>query len=87
MAFDFDRVPSRKGTHSLRWDTVEEKFGEPGLIPLTTADMDFPAPPCVRETLARAVEQGVYGYPSAGKSYADAVAAQMCIRDRGRRVP
>ena len=82
MAFDFDRVPSRKGTHSLRWDTVEEKFGEPDLIPLTTADMDFPAPPCVRETLARAVEQGVYGYPAAGKSYTDAVVSHMA-RDAG----
>ena len=59
---DFDLVLSRKGTGSVRWDNVEEKFGEPELIPLTTADMDFLVAEPIRETLRHIVDFGIYGY-------------------------
>lgn len=59
---NFDLVLPRKGTGSVRWDNVEEKYGEPDLIPLTTADMDFPAAAPIQETLRRIVDFGIYGY-------------------------
>lgn len=77
MSFDFDIVSPRLGTHSLRWDTVNAKFGEPDLIPLTTADMDFPTAPCVREALSRALDHGIFGYPDAGEGYFNALAGSI----------
>lgn len=77
MNEQFDRLISRRGTGSLRWDTVEERYGEPDLIPLTTADMDFPAPPPIREALQRAVEFGIFGYTRTTASYYDAVISRF----------
>ena len=41
MKYDFDTIIDRLGTGSVRWDNARKKYGEPELIPLTTADMDF----------------------------------------------
>lgn len=73
MNYDFDNVISRKGTGSIRWDTVEEKYGEPDLIPLTTADMDFPAAPPIQEAIKRAADFGIFGYTRATTPYYEAV--------------
>ena len=69
MQYDFDQVISRKGTGSVRWDTVEEKYGEPDLIPLTTADMDFQVALPIREAIRRTADYGILGYTSATPSY------------------
>lgn len=71
--YDFDQVISRKGTGSVRWDGVEAKYGEPDLIPLTTADMDFPVARPIREALKQTAEFGILGYTGATPSYYDAV--------------
>lgn len=73
MQYDFDKIVSRRGTGSVRWDTVEEKYGEPDLIPLTTADMDFPVALPIQEAIRRTAEHGVLGYTRATPSYYDAV--------------
>lgn len=73
MQYDFDQVISRKGTGSVRWDTVEEKYGEPDLIPLTTADMDFQVALPIREAIRRTADYGILGYTSATPSYYEAV--------------
>ena len=73
MTYHFDCIISRKGTGSIRWDTVEEKYGEPDLIPLTTADMDFPAAPPIQEAIKRAADFGIFGYTRATTSYYEAV--------------
>ena len=73
MQYDFDRVISRKGTGSFRWDTVGEKYGEPDLIPLTTADMDFPVALPIQEAIKRTAEHGILGYTGTTPSYYDAV--------------
>ena len=52
----------RNGTDCLKWDGAAERFGEPGLLPLWVADMDFQAPACVREAVASWAAHGAYGY-------------------------
>ena len=69
MQYNFDEIISRKNTSSLRWDTVWQKYGEPDLIPLTTADMDFRTAPAVIHALREAVERGIFGYPAAMDGY------------------
>jgi cystathionine beta-lyase len=68
----------RRGTNSMKWRgeeyllTPEERAHHP--LPLWVADMDFLAPPAVREALAHVAEFGVYGYPApVSASYLEAV--------------
>lgn len=37
----------RKGTDSLKWDLVDQRFQGEKLLPLWVADMDFAAPKAV----------------------------------------
>ena len=67
--YDFDTVINRRHTGSLRWDVAIEKYQEPELIPLTTADMDFQTAPCVIESLERAVKFGIFGYSEPMEDY------------------
>ena len=62
MAFDFDRPVERRGTLSYKWDQSEKLFGDPDVLPLWVADMDFPCPPEVVEAVCRRAAEGVYGY-------------------------
>jgi cystathionine beta-lyase len=59
---DFDRIITRRGTGSLKWDKLPE------LDPFWVADMDFSSPPAVLKTLQDRIAHGVLGYakPHAG---------------------
>ncbi|HYQ92788.1 MAG TPA: putative C-S lyase, partial [Candidatus Competibacteraceae bacterium] len=39
MSFDFDTVPDRRGSDSVKW----QRYG-PKVLPMWVADMDFPSP-------------------------------------------
>lgn len=73
-----DFAALRRGAFNLRWAEVEE-----GVIPLTAADSDFPAPAPVREALARALRTGYLNYaPAAGlPEFRAAAAAHYAQRD------
>ncbi len=64
MAFDFDKVIERRGTHCSKLDTLEARFGitDRDVIAMTVADMDFRSPPAVNEAVRRLAEEGVHGY-------------------------
>ncbi len=55
--YDFDNVPGRFGTGSLKWDECK-----PGELPLWVADMDFPAAPEIRAAIEERAAHGVFGY-------------------------
>lgn len=63
----------RKGTASLKWDALDVRFGDPDLISMWVADMDFRTPDCVIEALQKRVAHGVYGYSFIPDSYYEAV--------------
>lgn len=69
MSFDFDQVPSRRHTGSLKWDLPKRD----DVIPLWVADMDFPACPSVREALQKRLDHGVFGYELIPGSWYEAV--------------
>ncbi|MGL5437228.1 MAG: MalY/PatB family protein [Lachnospiraceae bacterium] len=64
----------RRGTSSLKWDALDERFGNPDLISMWVADMEFQTPECVTESLKQRVEHGVFGYSAVPDSYYQAVA-------------
>ena len=51
------------------------RYGRDDLLPLWVADMDYPSPGCIRDALAKAVAQGIYGYFAPPASYQDAFMA------------
>ena len=63
--FDFDRIISRTGTASEKWDGRQAYFGRADVTPLWVADMDFAAPPAVTEALIARAQHPVYGYTAA----------------------
>lgn len=71
--FDFDTPVDRRGTDCLKYDFATEHRKPADVLPLWVADMDFPAPPAVNRALAKAVQDGIYGYSDTKQDYADAV--------------
>ena len=67
MKYDFDQVPDRRGSGSLKWDVGA------GELPMWVADMDFPTCPAVREALAARVAHGVFGYTDVTEEWRRAV--------------
>jgi aspartate/methionine/tyrosine aminotransferase len=67
----------RERAFNLRWATLP-----PDVIPLTAADPDFPAAPCIGEAIAEYARGGVFSYgPAAGlPAYRAAVAADRSAR-------
>lgn len=62
MKYDFDQTCERKGTGSVKWDSLCTIFGSEDIIPMWIADMDFPAPEPVVEALVRRAKHPCYGY-------------------------
>ena len=72
---DFDEVIDRRGTHSSKWDTMEELYGvspDNGLS-MWVADMDFRAPKIIQEKLHGINSHGIYGYYGDYKEYNNSI--------------
>ncbi|KMW59267.1 Bifunctional PLP-dependent enzyme [Candidatus Rhodobacter oscarellae] len=79
---NFDKIIDRRGTHSVKWDSMNRLYGvspDTG-ISMWVADMDFSSPDCVQAALAKMVEHGTYGYYGEDGSYRDAVCWWMANR-------
>ncbi len=85
MKFDFDRVIDRRNTMSAKWDRIEGGTlykadvapsgpGARDAIPMWIADMDFAAPPAVKEVLLAEVNRSTHGYYSTNDSWRAACA-------------
>ncbi|WP_299530024.1 MalY/PatB family protein [uncultured Streptomyces sp.] len=61
-SYDFDTVVDRRGTWSVQWDGVADRFGVAGLLPFTISDMDFATAPEVLAALRDRLGHGVFGY-------------------------
>ena len=68
MKYDFDRVVNRKGTASMKWDTVSSLFGEEDILPMWVADMDFPSAKPVTDAIIERAGHQVFGYTLPEKS-------------------
>jgi cystathionine beta-lyase len=73
MSFDFDTVPDRRNTDSLKWSRHRGR----DIIPMWVADMDFRAPEPVLEALRGRVEHGVFGYAVPPKELLQVVVERM----------
>jgi cystathionine beta-lyase len=78
----FDEIVDRRGTHCMKWDQMEAKYGvspDTGL-PMWVADMDFRAPEVVTRALERMSAHGIYGYFGDERAYLEAIRWWMAER-------
>ncbi|MGI3169569.1 MalY/PatB family protein [Pseudooceanicola sp. C21-150M6] len=72
---NFDERIERRGTHSAKWDKMEDFCGvsaEDGL-PMWVADMDFRPPAGVRQAVVDYAGHGVFGYFGKDDDYLNAI--------------
>lgn len=74
MKYDFDKVIDRFGTGALKYDALGERYGNPRLLPLWVADLDFETPPFVVKALKQRIEHPIYGYTVMPADYWNVVA-------------
>ncbi|MFA9422591.1 MAG: MalY/PatB family protein [Sedimentibacter sp.] len=60
--YNFDKTIIRKGTNSLKWDMVANKYKNDNLLPMWVADMDFEVAPGISEAIKKRAEHVTYGY-------------------------
>lgn len=66
MKYNFDQMPDRHKTNSLKWDVKENE------LPMWVADMDFDSAPAIKEALMKRVNQGAFGYTMTPDGWYDA---------------
>ncbi len=69
MGWNFDDVPQREGTNSIKYDLRKETFGAPDVIPMWVADMDFRTPDFVITALRHRLRHEILGYSFRSQSY------------------
>ncbi len=72
---DFDEIIDRRGTHSIKWDDMQSRYGvspADGLA-MWVADMDFRPPQCVSDALRAMVDHGIFGYFGDDRDYRAAI--------------
>lgn len=65
MNYNFNKVPNRRETGSLKWDVKKHE------LPMWVADMDFETAPQIQEALVQRVAHGVFGYSILPEEWAD----------------
>jgi len=78
----FDTPIDRFGTHSVKWDMMEQAYALPGrdVLAMWVADMDFRPPASVQRALERLTAHGVYGYFGDDRAYLEAIRWWMTNR-------
>ena len=71
IMYNFDEQIDRKGSCSVKYDSLKEVFGKEDLLPMWVADMDFKTAPSVLQAVKKATELGVYGYGFRSKDSID----------------
>lgn len=81
MRHDFDHLPSRHNTDSLKW----HRYGD--ALPLWVADMDFPAPEPVLAALHERITHGVLGYGAPPEGLTEVLCERMAALYRWTVTP
>lgn len=63
MKYDFETIPNRRGTSSLKWDVKENE------LPMWIADMDFKTPDFILDKMNEIVSFGNFGYKDIPDKY------------------
>lgn len=73
MKYDFDEIIERRGTHSIKFDSMQELWGRNDLIPMWVADMDFRTPSFIVEAIKKRIEHEIFGYTKPSDEYFNSI--------------
>lgn len=71
--YDFDKVVERRSTGSLKYDALAERYGNPDLLPLWVADMDFETPDFITDAIKERLNHPLFGYSVVPEEYWKAI--------------
>ena len=74
MKYNFDKLPNRLNTSSIKWDIKE------GELPMWVADMDYYPMPEIQDAIVNAAKENGYGYTYPTKEFFDAYHHWWSIR-------
>ena len=60
--YNFDKLIIRKGTNSVKWDMIANKYKDDQLLPMWVADMDFEVSSDIVDAIKKRAEHMTYGY-------------------------
>lgn len=72
-------IPPRVGVEVEKWDLMGPN-PEPGVVPLSVADMEFQSPPAIVEALVDMARSGLWGYAGWGERYYNAIRSWVLRR-------
>lgn len=75
MIYDFDELPNRRQTESIKWNLFDED-----VLPMWVADMDFCSPLPVIQALQERVAHGIFGYAGELSGLRKAIADRIAER-------
>jgi cystathionine beta-lyase len=75
--YNFDKIVDRRGTNCIKYDKLDDYFGNPDALPLWVADTDFEVPDFVIEAFRRRLEHKILGYTFRPDSYYDSIIGWM----------
>jgi cystathionine beta-lyase len=73
--YDFDTVFSRRKSDSIKWSRFPED-----VLPLWVADMDFPCPPVVADSINKRLAHPFFGYTGEDRPLIDAICKWVADR-------
>lgn len=71
--YDFDEVIERRGTDCVKYDALQQIFGNSDLLSLWVADMDFRTPDFIVNAIKERCEHPVFGYTFTSDEYYDSI--------------
>jgi cystathionine beta-lyase len=77
MKYDFDKIINRADTNCVKYDLRKLVFGNPDVLPMWVADMDFETPDFVRQAVIERAEHPVYGYHFKDRPYFESIAGWL----------
>jgi cystathionine beta-lyase len=80
--YNFDTIPERMESETLKFDAREHVFGLSTVIPMWIADMDFECPLAVGQAISARAAHNVYGYDFGGERVAPSVVDWIAKRGK-----
>ncbi len=81
MTYNFDQVVDRTHSSCIKWDTRNSVFGNPNVLPMWVADMDFESPHFVVDAIRERLLHPVLGYTFRPDSYFDSITSWLNRRN------
>lgn len=71
--YNFDEIVDRTNTNCLKYDARGSFFGNPDVLPLWVADMDFRTPDFIVEAVRKRAEHEIFGYTFRPETYTQSI--------------